>query len=68
MIRAAPKLKGKKVVAIQVRLPEELDEALAEEATRRGVTKSDIIRAWIFTIPITAGIAFVIYFLFHLVF
>jgi predicted DNA-binding protein len=51
MIRAAPKLKGKKVVAIQVRLPEELDEALAEEATRRGVTKSDIIRAWISALP-----------------
>jgi hypothetical protein len=51
MIRAAPKLKGKKVVAIQVRLPEELDEALAEEATRRGVTKSDVIRAWISALP-----------------
>jgi Ribbon-helix-helix protein, copG family len=43
--------KGKKVVAIQVRLPEELDEALAEEATRKGVTKSDIIRAWISALP-----------------
>jgi len=51
MIRAALKLKGKKVVAIQVRLPEELDEALAEEATRRGVTKSDVIRAWISALP-----------------
>jgi hypothetical protein len=51
MIRAAPKLKGKKVVAIQVRLPEDLDEALAEEATRRGVTKSDVIRAWISALP-----------------
>ena len=51
MIRAALKLKGKKVVAIQVRLPEELDEALAEEASRRGVTKSDVIRAWISALP-----------------
>ena len=51
MIRAALKLKGKKVVAIQVRLPEDLDEALAEEATRRGVTKSDVIRAWISALP-----------------
>jgi hypothetical protein len=50
MVRPQPKAKTK-TIAMQVKLTPEEDQRLADEASRRGCSKSDVIRAWIAHLP-----------------
>jgi hypothetical protein len=50
MVRPQPKAKSK-TIAMQVKLTPEEDQRLADEASRRGCSKSDVIRAWIVHLP-----------------
>jgi hypothetical protein len=50
MVRPQPKPKSK-TIAMQVKLATEEDQKLADEASRRGCSKSDVIRAWIAQLP-----------------
>jgi len=50
MVRPQPKPKSK-TIAMQVKLTPEEDQKLADEASRRGCSKSDVIRAWIAALP-----------------